>query len=152
MHARAYTRSRSREHARTTACIHTQIYEILFAFPRQEWLREGASVLRYTYKVVQIWPEQTMTCLHTNSPGHIWTTLYIACPVIPSYSVRSSKLELTAEYLHHCGLLQIKVGSISLFSPNRSYLHRTHKVVQRGSSSSRPGVQLQRKLSLYQEK
>jgi hypothetical protein len=28
------------------------------------------------YKVVQIWPGQTMTCLHTISPGHIWTTLY----------------------------------------------------------------------------
>jgi hypothetical protein len=28
-------------------------------------------------KVVQIWPGQTVTCLHTNSPGHIWTTLYI---------------------------------------------------------------------------
>ena len=27
------------------------------------------------YKVVQIWPGQTVT-LHTNSPGHIWTTLY----------------------------------------------------------------------------
>jgi hypothetical protein len=29
------------------------------------------------YKVVEIWPGQTVTCLHTNSPGHIWTTLYI---------------------------------------------------------------------------
>jgi hypothetical protein len=29
-----------------------------------------------TYKVVQIWPGQTVTCLHTNRPGHIWTTLY----------------------------------------------------------------------------
>jgi hypothetical protein len=29
------------------------------------------------YKVVQIWPGQTVTCLHTNRPGHIWTTLYI---------------------------------------------------------------------------
>jgi hypothetical protein len=29
------------------------------------------------YNVVQIWPGQTVTCLHTNSPGHIWTTLYI---------------------------------------------------------------------------
>jgi hypothetical protein len=29
------------------------------------------------YKVVQIWPGQTVTCLHTNSPGHIWTTLYV---------------------------------------------------------------------------
>jgi hypothetical protein len=28
------------------------------------------------YKVVQIWPGQTVTCLHTNSHGHIWTTLY----------------------------------------------------------------------------
>jgi hypothetical protein len=29
-----------------------------------------------TYKVVQIWPGQTVTSLHTISPGHIWTTLY----------------------------------------------------------------------------
>jgi hypothetical protein len=28
------------------------------------------------YKVVQIWPGQTVTSLHTISPGHIWTTLY----------------------------------------------------------------------------
>jgi hypothetical protein len=28
------------------------------------------------YKMVQIWPGQTVTCLHTISPGHIWTTLY----------------------------------------------------------------------------
>jgi hypothetical protein len=32
--------------------------------------------LQVKYKVVQIWPGQTVTCLHTNSPGHIWTTLY----------------------------------------------------------------------------
>jgi hypothetical protein len=29
------------------------------------------------YKVVQIWPGQTVTCLHTNRPGYIWTTLYL---------------------------------------------------------------------------
>jgi hypothetical protein len=29
-------------------------------------------------KVVQIWPGQTVTCLHTNRPGHIWTTLYVS--------------------------------------------------------------------------
>ena len=29
------------------------------------------------YKVVQIWPGQTVTCLHTNRPGHIWTTLCV---------------------------------------------------------------------------
>jgi hypothetical protein len=33
--------------------------------------------LNIIYKVVQIWPGQTVTCLHTNSPGHIWTTLYL---------------------------------------------------------------------------
>jgi hypothetical protein len=33
----------------------------------------------FIYKVVQIWPEQTVTCLHTNSSGHIWTTLYVLC-------------------------------------------------------------------------
>jgi hypothetical protein len=33
------------------------------------------------YKVVQIWPGQTVTCLHTNSPGHIWTTLYFSVSV-----------------------------------------------------------------------
>jgi hypothetical protein len=33
--------------------------------------------IRFIYKVVQIWPGQTVTCLHTNSPCHIWTTLYI---------------------------------------------------------------------------
>jgi hypothetical protein len=32
---------------------------------------------KFKYKVVQMWPGQTVTCLHTNSPGHIWTTLYI---------------------------------------------------------------------------
>ena len=29
------------------------------------------------YKVVQIWPGQTVTCLHANHPGHIWNTLYM---------------------------------------------------------------------------
>jgi hypothetical protein len=32
--------------------------------------------LRDCVKAGQIWPVQTVTCLHTNSPGHIWTTLY----------------------------------------------------------------------------
>jgi hypothetical protein len=35
-----------------------------------------SNILAPKYKVVQIWPGQTVTCLHTNSPGHIWTTLY----------------------------------------------------------------------------
>jgi hypothetical protein len=43
------------------------------------WTRcNSMSKMCSMYKVVQIWPGQTVTCLHTNSPGHIWTTLYIA--------------------------------------------------------------------------
>jgi hypothetical protein len=45
---------------------------------------EDASVLQIIsimYKVVEIWPGQTVTCLHTNSPGHIWTTLYTNCKI-----------------------------------------------------------------------
>jgi hypothetical protein len=38
------------------------------------------------YKVVQIWPGQTVTCLHTNRPGHIWTTLY-SLPITRNKSV-----------------------------------------------------------------
>jgi hypothetical protein len=66
-----------------TTCIHTrshtQKFVIFTTFPQQQWFRERTSVLRYTYKVVKIWPGQTVTCLHTNSPGHIWTTLYMRC-------------------------------------------------------------------------
>jgi hypothetical protein len=29
------------------------------------------------YKVIQIWPGLIAASLHTNSPGHIWITLYI---------------------------------------------------------------------------
>jgi hypothetical protein len=45
------------------------------------------------YKVVQIWPGQTVTCLHTNSPGHIWTILY------NHKFFRYSKIVM---YLFHC--------------------------------------------------
>jgi hypothetical protein len=37
------------------------------------------------YKVVQIWPGQIVTSLHTIIPGHIWTTLYL--PLISISSV-----------------------------------------------------------------
>jgi hypothetical protein len=44
------------------------------------WMGSTMSVTREAiyvkYRVVQIWPGQTVTCLHTNSPGHVWTTLY----------------------------------------------------------------------------
>ena len=38
------------------------------------------------YKVVQIWPGQTVTCLHTDRPGYIWTTLY-SLPITRNKSV-----------------------------------------------------------------
>jgi hypothetical protein len=37
----------------------------------------GEEIKWKIYKVVQIWPGQTVSCLHTNRPGHIWTTLYL---------------------------------------------------------------------------
>jgi hypothetical protein len=55
--------------------------ELLLPKIRQSWISQLAFVaninnLIWNYKVVQIWPGQTVTCLHTNRPGHIWTTLY----------------------------------------------------------------------------
>ena len=35
------------------------------------------AVLNLKYKVVQIWPGQTVACLHKNRLGHIWNTLYM---------------------------------------------------------------------------
>jgi hypothetical protein len=44
---------------------------------KMQWILTPAPLrIFHMYKVVQIWPGQTVTCLHTNSPGHIWTTLY----------------------------------------------------------------------------
>ena len=51
---------------------------IVIVFPLQQWLHESASVLPFTYKVVQIWPG-LFTLVYTQiSPGHILTTLYVA--------------------------------------------------------------------------
>jgi hypothetical protein len=53
------------------------LLEILYSTNRYVFI---CLVMRWVYclyHVVQIWPGQTVTCLHTNSPGHIWTTLYI---------------------------------------------------------------------------
>jgi hypothetical protein len=38
--------------------------------------------------VVQIWPGQTVTCLHTISPGHIWTTLYFRIRLLATIRYR----------------------------------------------------------------
>ena len=46
------------------------------------------------YKVVQIWPGQTVTCLHTISPGHIWTTLYFRYILFIISNLQSSVSDL----------------------------------------------------------
>jgi hypothetical protein len=46
-------------------------FRIFFVFSELHSCTEEA-----LYKVFQIWLGQTVTCLHTNSPSHIWTTLY----------------------------------------------------------------------------
>ena len=43
MRPSTHIHARARKHAHTDQCV------ILLAFPRQQWLRERASVLRYTY-------------------------------------------------------------------------------------------------------
>jgi hypothetical protein len=45
-HALGYPHARTRKHA------HTDQYVILIAFPQQQWCRERASMLRYTYIVL----------------------------------------------------------------------------------------------------
>ena len=53
MHVCACTRPRTRVptcmHAHARKHAHTAQYVILIAFPQQQWLRERASVLRYTH-------------------------------------------------------------------------------------------------------
>jgi hypothetical protein len=49
MHMHAPTRPGTHMHACTGKHAHTDQYVILIAFAQQQWLRERASVLRYTY-------------------------------------------------------------------------------------------------------
>jgi hypothetical protein len=60
----------------TTFIIYAQLWTSTKLWP--PWLKNLYIPLFIclTYKVVQIWPGQTVTSLHTNSPGHVWTTLY----------------------------------------------------------------------------
>ena len=70
----------------TTACLHVleeRRIESWVVQPVAHVLRNpslyyhGEEIKWKIYKVVQIWPGQTVSCLHTNRPGHIWTTLYL---------------------------------------------------------------------------
>ena len=47
--AQAYARAREPTPKRARAHTHTQKYIILLAFPRQQWFRKRASILRYAY-------------------------------------------------------------------------------------------------------
>jgi hypothetical protein len=48
------------------------LLEVVHLWSTRRKLEDGISVYRIgRYKVVQIWPGQTVTCLHTNSPGHM---------------------------------------------------------------------------------
>jgi hypothetical protein len=60
------------------------------AKPLLLWKSNKYYIYIYIY-VVQIWPGQTVTCLHTNSSGHIWTTLYIYVCVCVILITRQAK-------------------------------------------------------------
>jgi hypothetical protein len=72
--------------------------------PKYCWVHSNTPPTPYThvsgitwarlYKVVQIWPGQTVTCLHTNSPGHIWTTLYIRTLIMSIGTVSEMSVHL----------------------------------------------------------
>jgi hypothetical protein len=49
VHANTHTHTHARTHTLTNARTHAEKYVILIAFPRQQWLRERVSVIRYTY-------------------------------------------------------------------------------------------------------
>ena len=66
---------------------------------------------RWKYKVVQIWPGQTVTCLDTNRPGHIWTTLYVCNETIRRCKVTVRKREF----------LQVRIICISRSSGDKRY-------------------------------
>jgi hypothetical protein len=58
------------------------------------------------YNVVQIWPGQTVTCLHTNSPGHISTTLYNKEIVV----LGGRKYEIVLKMQQHNGTIFTKIS------------------------------------------
>ena len=70
MHVCAWTRPRARvptcTHSRTRKHAHTDQYVLLIAFPQQQWLRERASVLRYTYIacLVYLWFHMVLVINH----------------------------------------------------------------------------------------
>jgi hypothetical protein len=83
--------------------------------------------------VVQIWPGQTVTCLHTNSPGHIWTTLY-NCYLEPLLSQSEilytwydcTFLRFSLKCCQSCSCLR---NFLDLLKPCGLYRFRKHKTL-----------------------
>ena len=53
--AQAHARARAPTHTRAHTHTHTHKYVILIASPRQQWFRERAPMLRYTYIVCLVY-------------------------------------------------------------------------------------------------
>ena len=53
-------------------------YVILFAFPPQQWLHEGTSVLRYTYCTVVVFVFSVIVTLYKYVPSS-YTIKYFRC-------------------------------------------------------------------------
>jgi hypothetical protein len=84
------------------------------------------------YKVVQIWPGQTVTCLHTNSPSRMWTTLYkyksFVCIRFFQHIFKSNKSNLLkVQVLHYKIIAQASSTFITYFAytHNRTYMYST---------------------------
>jgi hypothetical protein len=66
------------------------------------------------YEVVQIWSGQTVTCLHTNRPGHLWTT-FIYFPRQQLLCERVSILRCLSWFLFRCSLRSVFVSPVSSY-------------------------------------
>jgi hypothetical protein len=75
LYERMPTRPVTHMHARTRKHAHTDQYVILFAFSRQQWFQERASMLRYTYIacLVIIRTECVACALRTKRFKGIWS-------------------------------------------------------------------------------
>jgi hypothetical protein len=68
-------------------------------------LRKFSTSLQSNNKVVQIWPGQTVTCLHTNRPGHIWTHLVSLTTLHIYSSLHSRYAAVILHSLHWCDFI-----------------------------------------------
>jgi hypothetical protein len=96
--------------------------------------------------VVQIWPGQTVTCLHTNRPGHIWTTLYIKdsyCSCTATLSGTNTLVTTKSILLTRCCISKQSESSVSmqcLWCPN---LQRSKCIIRNWPLMIRPKHHLQ---------